>query len=149
MRDALNATGYPVWFALCGWKPEYASDPRGNNKIGNSARIGPDTGTGWTSVLTNIRNGLSVANYSAPGFWGDGSLMLTPGFGHDADNYMSEARFRTQFSAWSVLAFNILLVGNLTRLDPFVLETWSNPEVIAVNQVSRRYPGVLLCGCLC
>lgn len=24
MRDAFNATGRPVWFALCGWKPFYA-----------------------------------------------------------------------------------------------------------------------------
>jgi hypothetical protein len=52
---------------LCGWETIYASDPRGNNKIGNSARIGPDTGTGWTAVIKNIENGLSVANYSAPG----------------------------------------------------------------------------------
>ena len=49
MRDALNATDYPIWFALCGWSTVFATDPRGNNKIGNSARVGPDTGTGWTA----------------------------------------------------------------------------------------------------
>ena len=123
---------------MCGWLPIYASDPRGGNKIGNSARIGPDTGTGWSSVLTNIKNGLSVAKYAQPGYWNDGSLLLTPGMGKEANNNMTPDRFRTQFSAWSVLAFNILLVGNLSALDPFVLETWSNPEVVAVNQVSWR-----------
>mmetsp|Transcript_20067 Transcript_20067/g.52115 ORF Transcript_20067/g.52115 Transcript_20067/m.52115 type:complete len:576 (+) Transcript_20067:146-1873(+) len=142
MRDALNATGYPVWFALCGWQTFYASNPNGGTKLANSARIGPDTGTGWSAVLTNIRNGLSVANFSRPGFWGDGSLMLTPGMGHSDDNLMTEARFRTQFTAWSVLAFNILLVGNLSALNPYVLGTWSNEEVIAVNQDPLALPAV-------
>eukprot|EP00038_Savillea_parva_P017955 m.21952 g.21952 ORF g.21952 m.21952 type:complete len:584 (-) comp3945_c0_seq1:96-1847(-) len=142
MRDALNATGYPVWFALCGWETFYASDPNGGNKLANSARIGPDTGTGWSSVMTNIRNGLSVASYSGPGFWGDGSLMLTPGMGKGDENLMTNDRFRTQFTAWSVLAFNILLVGNLSALNPYVLETWSNPEVIAVNQDPMALPAV-------
>lgn len=54
MRDALNATGYPIWFATCGWKPWYASDPDGGNKLANSARIGPDTGTGWSAVCWKI-----------------------------------------------------------------------------------------------
>ena len=54
----------------------YASDPRGGNKIGNSARIGPDTGTGWTAVIKNIENGLSVANYSAPGMSPEPLLMV-------------------------------------------------------------------------
>ena len=47
MRDALNATVYPIWFALCGWLPEYAVPPLGGNAIGNSARIGPDTGAAF------------------------------------------------------------------------------------------------------
>ena len=41
MRDALNSSGYHVWFALCGWEPWYA--PHGKT-LANSARIGPDTG---------------------------------------------------------------------------------------------------------
>ena len=45
MRDALNATGYPIWFAL--WLAHLVRlDPRGGNSIGNSARVGPDTGEG-------------------------------------------------------------------------------------------------------
>lgn len=57
MRDALNASGYPVWFALCGWEPFYALHGK---TLANSARIGPDTGTGWTSVIKNIENALPV-----------------------------------------------------------------------------------------
>lgn len=146
MRDALNATGYPVWFALCGWSTDFSSDPRGNNMIGNSARVGPDTGTGWTAVIINIQAGLETAKYSGPfksgGFWNDGSLMLTPGMGHGAENLMSNDRHRTQWSSWAVLGMNILLVGNYSALPSYVMETWTNVEVLAINQDVAGLPAV-------
>lgn len=71
--------------------------------------------------------------------------MLTPGMGKGPENLMSNDRFRSQFGAWSVLAFNILLVGNLSALNPYVLETWSNEEVIAVNQVRATSAMLLVC----
>jgi hypothetical protein len=37
MRDALNATGRPIFFSLCGWEEWYA--PMGYS-LGNSWRIG-------------------------------------------------------------------------------------------------------------
>ena len=74
MRDALNASGYPVWFALCGWENFYA--PHGKT-LANSARTGPDTGTGWTAVMKNIENALPVQQYAGPtangGYWNDGA----------------------------------------------------------------------------
>ena len=50
MRDALNATGRPILFSLCGWSAWYA--PVGKS-LGNSWRIGPDD-TDWSGVLKNI-----------------------------------------------------------------------------------------------
>ena len=62
MGDAMDASGYPIWFALCGWEPWYT--PIGH-KLANSARIGPDTGGGWTTrwttVLHNLPNALPVS----------------------------------------------------------------------------------------
>ena len=79
MRDALNASGYPVWFALCGWENFYA--PHGKT-LANSARTGPDTGTGWTAVMKNIENALPVQQYAGPtangGYWNDGASQETP-----------------------------------------------------------------------
>jgi hypothetical protein len=54
MRDALNATGRSIWFALCGWKPFYASDPKGGARLANSARIGPDTGPNGECVHAQV-----------------------------------------------------------------------------------------------
>ena len=64
MRDALNATGRPIWFALCGWLPWYA--PVGAT-LGNSWRIGEDTGGGWANVLSNAASMLSLGQFAGPG----------------------------------------------------------------------------------
>ena len=149
MRDALNNTGRPIWFALCGWKEFYATDPKGGQLIGNSWRIGPDTGTGWTAVMINAKAGLDVAKSQVPGpsmnggSWSDGSLLLNPGMGHGVD-LIDNTRHRTMFNLWCTLGFNLLLTGNLSALDPFVLETWSNAEVIAINQDAAGYAPMLV-----
>ena len=63
MRDALNATGRPILFSLCGWHEWYA--PQGQS-LGNSWRIGPDD-TNWHGVLTNIDINAPLAKYAGPG----------------------------------------------------------------------------------
>ena len=60
MRDELNKTGWPIWFALCGWYPWYA--PQGHS-LANSWRIGPDTICGWSCIMSNVMNILPVAKY--------------------------------------------------------------------------------------
>ena len=153
MRDALNSTGYPIWFALCGWQPWYASDPLGGKLIGNSARVGPDTGQGWGAVLTNMNNAAGVSTFSGPtsagGYWNDGSLLLCPGYINGGgvappEKAMTNARHRSQFNIWCVLALNLLLTGNLSALNEYVIETWSNEEMLAINQDPLGIAGVKL-----
>jgi hypothetical protein len=58
MRDALNATGRPIYFALCGWSSWYA--PVGAT-LGNSWRYGYDVND-WNSAYSNsIASATSVA----------------------------------------------------------------------------------------
>eukprot|EP01060_Flectonema_neradi_P019261 TRINITY_DN2630_c0_g1_i1.p1 TRINITY_DN2630_c0_g1~~TRINITY_DN2630_c0_g1_i1.p1 ORF type:complete len:575 (+),score=87.19 TRINITY_DN2630_c0_g1_i1:47-1726(+) len=153
MRDALNQTGRPIWFALCGWEPWYASDPQGGKVLGNSARVGPDTGQGWEAVMTNVNNAASVSSYSGPteagGYWNDGSLMLCPGYINGGgvappEKAITNVRHRSQFNLWCVLALNILLTGNLSALNSYVIDTWSNEELLAINQDPLGIAGVKL-----
>ena len=70
-RDALNASGRPVNFNLCGWNDWYAPpDPAlnytGGASLGNSWRISGD-GQNWAAITQNINTFAKVANYSAPG----------------------------------------------------------------------------------
>eukprot|EP00039_Didymoeca_costata_P022146 m.3834 g.3834 ORF g.3834 m.3834 type:complete len:618 (-) comp2840_c0_seq1:87-1940(-) len=96
MRDAFNASGRKIWFALCGWKPWYASRADGGNVLANSARIGPDTGGGWQAVLQNVDNSLHLGQYAGAhesgGFWNDGSLQLAPGVGCHSNSPCSDSK---------------------------------------------------------
>ena len=67
LRDGFNASGYPVWWALCDGRknpPSFYSGPDKypehpvGNALANSARIGPDTGGGWMFVMQNLENAL-------------------------------------------------------------------------------------------
>lgn len=37
---------------------------------------------------------------------------------------------------------NLLLTGNLTALDPYALETWTNEALIAINQDPLGLPAI-------
>ena len=40
MRDALNATGRAIWFALCGWETFYATDTTDAATSSTASRAG-------------------------------------------------------------------------------------------------------------
>ena len=140
MRDALNATGRAIWFALCGWEPMYA--PVGRS-LGNSWRIGEDTGGGWANVMSNVQAMLSLGRFAGPGGWNDMSLLLLPGMGSGA-NLISNERHRSQFALHCVFAANMLMTGNLSAAPQYVLETWGNAEAVAVNQDPVYEPFLVL-----
>lgn len=137
MRDGLNKTGRPILFSLCGWNPWYAPpDPTlgygGGKTLGNSFRIGPDD-TNWQGVLTNIDINANLAPYAGPGAWNDPCLLLAETYSGTLRQTMTQTR--TQFSMWAVMASPLLISANVRQMSAYNLETYTNKEVIAVNQV--------------
>jgi alpha-galactosidase len=47
---------------------------------------------------------------------------------------MSEQQSRTQFNMWSIMAAPLLISANIRNMSKYVFETYSNAEVIAVDQ---------------
>lgn len=128
MRDALNATGRPILFSVCGWNDWYA--PVGAS-LGNSWRTGPDD-TNWAGVLKNIDILAGLEKYAGPGGWNDPCLLLSKTWqGHDR---ITELQARAQFSMWAVVAAPLLISGSITEMSNYTLATYSNADVIAVNQ---------------
>jgi hypothetical protein len=156
----VSSCSIPPLYSSSAFPPPFLlSIPPPLQGLANSARIGPDTGGGWTAVLQNLANALPVSLDAGPtangGYWNDGSLQLTPGWGckHEAvtsatpsDNCMTNTRFETMYSIWSAMAFNILLVGDFARLNPYVMATWTNDRVVAVNQDALGVPAVQVGG---
>jgi len=128
MRDALNATGRPILFSLCGWNSWYA--PLGSG-LGNSWRVGPDD-VNWDGVLKNIDIMNGLEQFAGPGGWNDPCLLLSRKW--TGDLRVSELQTRAQFTMWAVLAAPLLISGTVLNMTRETLETYSNREVIAVNQ---------------
>jgi len=148
-RDALNKTGRPVFFSVCGGGDQlpwndiryYAKDARGGAKLANSWRITPDvigTFTLQDAALTDA----GLAEYAGPGGFNDPDMLLSSA--NAATRELSVKWSRTQFSVWSILMAPLLIGGPPEKLDPVDIETYTNAEVIAVNQDTLSQQGKIV-----
>jgi alpha-galactosidase len=137
MRDALNSTGRPIYFSLCGWHEWYA--PPGQS-LGNSWRIANDD-TDWSTVLTSINANANLSEYAGPGGWNDPDMLIGTGYFN-----LTNAQSRTQFSMWAVMAAPLLIGSNLLNMSSYEFETITNTEVIAVDQDPMGIQGIRLVG---
>jgi len=137
MRDALNATGRPIFFSVCGGGDHgpgdnityYASDPRGGAKLANSWRISSDVIEWQTCQMAYLAdNGLE--EFAGVGGFNDPDML----FGSAASWQMTEARSRTQFNLWAVLMAPLIIGANVRTLSAYDLDTYTNAEVISVSQ---------------
>ena len=104
MRDALNATGRPIYFDLCGWSSWYA--PVGKT-LGNAWRVGYDVNN-WGGVMNNALSvDKNLAQYAGPGGWNDIDALI--GTNKDTAVHLTELQSRTQFNLWSLLSAQLII----------------------------------------
>jgi len=138
MRDALNHTGRPIYFSLCGWNSWYS--PVGWS-LGNSWRIAGDCNQ-WADVIRAINVNSRLAPYARPGGWNDPDMLL--GSNPHTAAHLPPVQSRTMFSMWCVMAAPLLLGSS--NFDAFDLTTYTNKELIAVNQDPMGVQGVRIQG---
>ena len=138
MRDALNSTGRPILFSLCGWNAWYA--PRGAS-LGNSWRIAPDTDE-WANVYVAARTNEALGAHAGPGGFNDPDMLV--GSSASAPVRFTPAQVQTQFSLWCVMAAPLLIGSPLDGMPPTDLATYSNQELIAVDQDALGVQGVVV-----
>jgi len=140
IRDALNATGRPVFFSLCGWNSWYA--PVGYS-LGNSWRIDGD-GDNWADLTKAINTMAGLTAYASPGGWNDPDLLIGTGVGSYGPDrggwYQTDLQSRSQFSMWCVFSAPLMISADIMSVSPYALQTWGNSEAIAVNQNPGRHP---------
>ena len=132
MRDALNATGRRIFYAMCEWGVD---SPAGwAREVGNSWRTTIDIEDTWLSVLLNLELSAPLWKYAAPGGFNDLDMLEVGNGGLNA------AEERAHFSLWAALKSPLILGCDLTRASAAVLQLVSNPEVIAVSQDALGAP---------
>ena len=73
MRDALNATGRPIFFSMCEWGVDL---PAGwVREVGNSWRTTIDIEDTWLSVLFNLELSAPLWKYAGPGGFNDPDML--------------------------------------------------------------------------
>ena len=139
MRDGLNATNRPIFFALCGWRRYFAYS---GQSLANSWRVAPDN-VNWDAVYVSARALEDLVEWAGPGGWNDGDLLL--GSDSRVPVHLTPRQSRCQFSIWCV-AQSALIISGLGALDKdsFDWQTYSNTEALRVSQTLGFPPGRVL-----
>lgn len=126
MRNALNATGRPIFFSMCEWGVKEPATWAG--PIGNSWRTTGDIGPNWNSILGILDHNNQYHQYAGPGGWNDPD-MLEVGNGK-----LTVAEQRSHFTLWAVMKAPLLLGNDLTNMKQETLDILRNKNIIAINQ---------------
>lgn len=137
MRDALKTatskTGRPIVFSLCNWG-QYSVCEWGDT-IGHLWRMNGDITPTWTSIISNITNNSSGAQYAKPGAWNDPDMMEV------GNGTLTLSENRAHFDLWCISAAPLILGNDLSKMSDSIFSVVSNREVIAVDQDSLGYQG--------
>jgi hypothetical protein len=73
----------------------------------------------------------AAAPYIGPGGWADPDLLIGP---QVYVGGQSDEQARAQFTMWSIFPTNLLISQNVLAWSDYALETYSNAELISINQ---------------
>lgn len=118
MRDALNATGRPIFFSMCQWGEE--SPWIWASPVGNSWRTTGDIGDNYKSFLTILDKQIGLSHYAGPGGWNDPD-MLEVGNGQ-----MTNDEYQSHFALWAALKAPLLIGCSLTGISKETLNILGN-----------------------
>jgi len=130
MRDALNATGRPIFFSMCEWGRDQPATWA--NPIANSWRTTGDIRRSWDSVMSILDSNDQWHSYAGPGGWNDPDMLeIGPGDNHTE---LTLDEQRSHFTLWCLIKAPLLLGNDLRNISNETLQIITNEELIAINQ---------------
>jgi alpha-galactosidase len=126
MRDALNATGRPIFFSMCEWGVDNPATWAPN--VGNSWRTTGDIGDNWNSMIKIFDANAPLYPYAKPGAWNDPDMLEIGNGGMSNDEEISH------FSLWCAMKAPLLVGCDITKMSTQTTNILFNDEVIAINQ---------------
>lgn len=139
MRDALNATGRPIFYSICNWGDE--DTPSWAPHVGNSWRTTQDIKALWGSIEFNFVYNLDDRHAASPGGWNDPD-MLEVGVG--GLTYEEE---KTHFALWAVSKAPLIIGADLVSISDESLAILKQEDLIAINQDPLSPQAKCIAGC--
>ena len=149
MRDALNATGRPIFFSIHGGTTPGSP----NGTVANDWRTGGDLYSSSFDMWTNRLDLATTPEQAAlvgPGSFANPDFLevgYSPRAPKGADGVMSALEQRSMFTMWAALPTPLILSADVRPNatsggvdDAETRETLMNAEVIAVNQDEAAQP---------
>ena len=125
MRDALNATGRPIFYSICNWGDEETW--KWAPETGNSWRTTQDIFDGWASIEYNFKQSQLHFERSGPGGWNDPDMLEVGNGGMTLDEE------KTHFALWALAKAPLIIGCDLTTVSAESLAILKNKNLIAVN----------------
>jgi hypothetical protein len=140
-RDAINATGRPMYVAVNGITHERDATLRDAASVANTVRTFSDDYPDFQiDLLPRIMANNFFAEIAHPGYFNDADMLevgnlVQLGFPTEA---------QTQFSLWSLVKSPLIIGTDLTNMSDVTVRILSNHEAIAVNQDPLGVQGVVV-----
>ena len=125
MRDALLATGRPIFYSLCQWGEENVW--QWGPETANSWRTTQDIFDGWPSIEYNFRENQKHFERAGPGGWNDPDMLEVGNGGLTLDEE------KTHFAMWALAKAPLIMGCDLTTVSKDSLDILTNVDLIAVN----------------
>merc|ERR1712178_118173 len=133
MRDALNATGRPIFYSICNWGEENTTQWAA--QIGNAWRTTMDITTNFTRMmLYNYKENMWNPKASGPGGWNDPDMLEVGVHSTDGTYNLTITEEKTHFALWALMKAPLIIGADLRTIRPESLDILRNKELIAVNQ---------------
>ena len=131
MRDALRATGRPIFYSINpGDQGPYCTPTSCSIDvvhIANMWRIEFDISANWDSAIRLIDKNKPEYVGAGPGHWNDPDML-------EVGNGLNDTEGRAHFSMWAIMAAPPITGNDLRSMSAATKATLTNAEVIAVNQ---------------
>ena len=131
MRDALKATGRPIFYSINPADQGPFCTPTNCSlnlsTIANMWRIGFDISAQWSEVIRLIDANKEQFSGAGPGHWNDPDML-------EVGNGLNDTEGRAHFSMWAIMAAPLITGNDLTKMSATTKATLTNAEVVAVDQ---------------